>query len=125
MKLDNANATITVQSSNIDLGGILPNYARNNILRVASKYFGRLTRASVHFNREGGSYRCTINMQMSGAKPVTGEALDGDCYLAFTMALNKAAKQLRRRKREVREDKGQRLDKDMVLREALGARPAL
>jgi hypothetical protein len=39
--------------------------------------------------------------------------------------LNKAAKQLRRRKREVREDKGQRLDKDMLLREALGARPAL
>lgn len=45
MRLDNANATIAVQSSNIDLGDILRDYARKNILRVASKYFGRLTRA--------------------------------------------------------------------------------
>ncbi len=125
MKLDNADATITMQNSNIDLGDILPDYARENILRVASKYFGRLARASVHFSREGGSFRCTVNMHMSHAKLVTGEALDEDCYLAFTMALNKAAKQLRRKKREIREDKGHRLDKDMLLREALGARPAL
>ncbi len=125
MKLDIIEAPITVQSSTVDLGEILPDYARQSILRVAAKYFGRLTRASVHFNREGAGYRCTVTMQMGGAKLAAGEALDEDCYKAFDAALNKAAKQLRRKKRAVREDKGTRVDKDMILREALGARRVL
>jgi hypothetical protein len=54
MKLDIIEAPITIQSSAVDLGEVLPDYARHSILRVAGKYFGRLTRASVHFNREGG-----------------------------------------------------------------------
>jgi ribosomal subunit interface protein len=86
---------------------------------VAGKYFGHLNNAAVHFSREGQSYRCTVNIQMAGAKMMTGEALDADAFQAFNAALNKAAKQLRRRKREVREDKGSRTDKDMMLREGL------
>ena len=114
-------ATITVQSSNVDLGDILPQHARESVERVAGKYFGQLTTAAVHFTREGPNYRCTVNIQMSGTKMMTGEALNGDAFQAFNTALNKAAKQLRRKKREVREDKGVRLDKDMVLRDGLGA----
>ncbi len=125
MKLDIIEAPITVQSSTVDLGEILPDYARQSILRVAAKYFGRLTRASVHFNREGAGYRCTVTMQMGGTKPATGEALGETCYKAFDTALSKAAKQLRRKKRAVREDKGTRVDKDMILRAGLGARTAL
>ncbi len=116
MKADNA---ITVQSSNIDLGDTLPEHARESILRVASKYFGQITTAAVHFTREGQSYRCTVNMQMSGTKMMTGEALGPDCYQAFNAALSKASKQLRRKKREVREDKAARTDKDMILRDGL------
>ncbi len=125
MKLNIIEAPITVQSSTVDLGEILPAHARQSILRVADKYFGRLTRASVHFNREGPNYRCTVTIQMGGTKPAAGEALDENCYRAFDMALSKTAKQLRRKKRAVRDDKGVRLDKDIVLREALGVRPAL
>jgi ribosomal subunit interface protein len=125
MKLDIIEAPITVQSSTVDLGEILPDHARQSILRVAAKYFGRLTRASVHFNREGAGYRCTVTMQMGGTKIAAGEALDEDCYKAFDAALSKAAKQLRRKKRAVRKDKGTRVDKDMILREALGARRVL
>ena len=119
MKLDNANATFTVQSSKIDLGDILPNFARENILRVASKYFGRLNTASVHFNREGITYRCSVNMQMGALPMKSAEAKDKDIYLAFGSALNKVAKQLRRTKRELREDKGQRVGKDAAVREGL------
>ncbi|GEO18638.1 ribosome hibernation-promoting factor, HPF/YfiA family [Microvirga aerophila] len=115
------DATITVQSSNVDLGEILPQHAREGIERVAGKYFGQLTTAAVHFTREGQSYRCTVNMQMSGTKMMTGEAQNDDAFQAFNTALNKAAKQLRRKKREVREDKGTRLDKDMLLRDGLRA----
>ncbi len=116
------DATITVQSSNVDLGEILPQHAREGVERIAGKYFGQLTTAAVHFTREGPSFRCTVNMQMSGTKMMTGEALSEDAFQAFNSALNKAAKQLRRKKRAVREDKGTRVDKDMVLREGLGAR---
>lgn len=114
-------ATITVQSSNVDLGEVLPQHAREGIERVAGKYFGQLTTAAVHFTREGQSYRCTVNMQMSGTRTITGEALNEDAFQAFNTALNKAAKQLRRKKREVREDKGTRIDKDRLLREGLRA----
>jgi ribosomal subunit interface protein len=108
-----------VQSSNIDLGSSLPNHAREGILRVASKYFGRLNTASVHFTREGITYRCSVNMQMGSLPIKSAEGSDKDIYLAFNTALNKVAKQLRRTKREVREDKGERLDKDAVLRSGL------
>src|SRR3712207_6814404 len=116
------DATITVQSSNVDLGEVLPQHAREGVERVAGKYFGQLTTGAVHFTREGPSYRCTVNMQMSGTRMVTGESLSEDAFQAFNGALSKAAKQLRRKKREVREDKGMRVDKDMALRDGLGAR---
>jgi ribosome-associated translation inhibitor RaiA len=57
---------------------------------------------------------------MAGTKPAVSEALDSDCYKAFDAALGRASKQLRRKKRAVREDKAIRLDKDMLLREGLG-----
>jgi len=119
MKLEAVDKNITVQSSNIDLGGSLPSHAREGILKVASKYFGRLNAASVHFNREGITYRCTVNMQMGALPMKSAEATEKDIYLAFNSALDKVAKQLRRTKREMREDKGERVDKDAVLRDGL------
>jgi len=118
MKLQTVDKDITVQSSNVDLGGSLPEHARESILRVASKYFGRLNTASVHFNREGITYRCSVNMQMGALPMASGEAQNKDIYQAFNAALDKVAKQLRRTKREKREDKGARIDKDAVLRES-------
>jgi ribosomal subunit interface protein len=122
MKLETVDKNITVQSSNIDLGANLPGHARESILRVASKYFGRLNTASVHFTREGITYRCSVNMQMGALPMKSAEAKEKDIYLAFNAALDKVAKQLRRTKREKREDKGERVDKDAVLRDGLGPR---
>jgi len=118
MKLKSVDRTILVQSSNVDLGSVLPEYARKSILQMAGKYFGRLNTAKVHFNREGITYRCTVNVQMGALKMMSGEAKDKDIYAAFRAALEKVAKQLRRAKRELREDKAERIDKEMILREA-------
>jgi ribosomal subunit interface protein len=117
MKLESVDKNITVQSSSVDLGSSLADHARESILRVASKYFGRLNTAAVHFNREGITYRCSVNMQMGGLPMKSAEARDKDIYVAFNTALEKVAKQLRRTKREVREDKGERFDKGQSLRE--------
>jgi ribosome-associated translation inhibitor RaiA len=56
-------------------------------------------------------------MQMAGLPMKSAEARDKDIYVAFNAALETVAKQLRRTKREVREDKGERVDKDLSLRE--------
>jgi ribosomal subunit interface protein len=108
---------ITVQSSTTDLGEALPRHARQSIERVTGKYFGQLTSAAVHFTREGSNHRCIVNVHMNGTQPVTGEALNDDAFQAFNMALEKTAKQLRRKKRAVREDKAIRTDKDALLRD--------
>ncbi len=119
MKLESVATEITVESSTVDLGDAFRQHARDGVLRVASKYFGRLTTGSVHVTREGVSYRCTVVMQAGALKTMTGEATDKEIYVAFERALAKVAKQLRRTKRELREDKGQRVGKDAALREGL------
>jgi ribosomal subunit interface protein len=119
MKLESVDKAITVQSSNVHLGDRLPTYVRESILRVASKYFGRLNTASAHFSREGITYRCSVTMQMGGLPMKSAEAKNKDIYLAFNAALDKVSKQLRRTKRELREDKPVRTDKDVVLRERI------
>jgi ribosomal subunit interface protein len=105
MRLENLDNMIAVQSSNVHLGHRLPEHARESILRAASKYFGRLNTASAHFSKGGMTYRCNVNMQMGGLPMKSAEASDGDIYLAFNAAIAKVAKQLRRAKRELREDK--------------------
>jgi ribosomal subunit interface protein len=122
MKLKSVDRTILMQSSNVDLGDVLPQYARTSILQVAGKYFGRLNTATVHFSKEGPMYRCTVNMQMGALKIMSGEALHKNCYTAFRTALEKVAKQLRRAKRALREDKAERVDKDIILREPVRLR---
>jgi ribosomal subunit interface protein len=121
MNLESTENSILVQSSTVDLGEMFPEYAKTNIRQVAGKYFGRLSNASVYVNREGITYRCTVNIQMGALKLMTGEAKNKDLYAAFRAALQKAAKQLRRSKRELREDKAERIDKDMLLREGTRA----
>jgi ribosomal subunit interface protein len=113
MKLKSVDRTILVQSSNINLGEVLPDYARTSIIQMAGKYFGRLNTASVHFNREGVTYRCTVNVQVGALRMMSGEAKSTDIYGAFRLALERVAKQLRRAKRELREDKAERVDKHL------------
>ena len=104
MKLESVESPIAIKSGNIDLGDALRDHAEQSILKVASKYFGRLTSASAHFNREGSAYHCSINLQMGGLPMVSAECDAQEAMLAFDSALGKAAKQLRRKKRELRED---------------------
>jgi ribosomal subunit interface protein len=113
MKLKGVDRTILVQSSNIGLGDVLPDYARTSILQLAGKYLGHLNTATVHFTREAIMYRCTVNIQMAALKMMSGEAKNPDIYAAFRLALERVAKQLRRAKRELREDKAVRPDKHL------------
>jgi ribosomal subunit interface protein len=96
---------ITVGSAHIDLGTTFREHAQERIRKAAEKYLGDLTMASVHVAREGVSYRCSVIMQMGGHPVMSGEAKASEVPLAFRVALEKVEKQLRRTKRELREDK--------------------
>lgn len=104
---------VTVGSSNVDLGDVLTKRARDGLVELASKYFGKLTTGAVHFAREGINYRCTVNVQAGGLPMVASEAQHKDAYVALDLALDKAGKQMRRMKHERRDDKPERHDKGM------------
>ena len=99
------DAPIVVRSSSIGLGAALRGRARAGVERVAAKYFGRLNAATVYFSRDGRGYRCTVNIDMGALRIVTGESLGFCCHAVFDAAMRKAAKQLRRSKRALRDDK--------------------
>ena len=102
---------ITVGSSNIELGQALIETARQGVLELASKYFGKITSGSVHFTREGVNYRCSINIQPGGLEMTSAEAQAKDARQSLEAALDKVGKQLRRMKRSQRDDKPVRPDK--------------
>lgn len=124
MKLHGIDRDITVQSSNVDVGDALTEHAKSKIKTVASKFFGRITDANVHFKKEGQFYHCSIRFKVGALRPFTGEMTHINPYRAFNYALDKAATQMRRLKRELREDKATRVDKFVNLDPALTAKPA-
>jgi ribosomal subunit interface protein len=105
---------ITFESNNQEIGDALREHGRAEILKMAEKYFGRLVAASVHFTGEGVTTRCTVNVQMGGLPMTSAEASAKDLRQAFNQALDKVATQLRRTKRELREDKPARIDKGVL-----------
>jgi ribosomal subunit interface protein len=105
MTFENVEPVIMVDGSGIDLGQFLPGKVREDVRSVTDKYFGRLTGAAAYFSREGSSYRCKLNVQVSGLDIVTAEGFARDGYQAFAQALERVAKQLRRLKRRLVDDR--------------------
>jgi ribosomal subunit interface protein len=93
----------------VALGEVLPRRSRRAIIELTDKYFGHLSAATVYFERDGSSFRSTVNIQVGGLGVMTGEASHADCYRAFDIALAKVAKRLRRMKRRLRDQAGYRL----------------
>lgn len=114
MAMDDEDAIITFESNNQEIGDALREYGRGEILNMAEKYFGRLISATVHFTGEGVTTRCTVNVQMGGLPRTSAEASAKEMRIAFREALERVAKQLRRAKRELREDKPARVDKGVL-----------
>lgn len=123
MTRTSVTGAITIGSSNVDLGESLRAHVHAEIEAAAKKYLQHLTGAAVHFAHEGANYRCSVTVQVGSLPTMAAEAQAIDAYLAFNQALAKTAKQMRRAKRAVREDKPVRQDKDSTLREGLRRLP--
>jgi ribosomal subunit interface protein len=96
---------ITVGSSNVEIGEALTTRAKQELVDLASKYFGKLTTASVHFSPDGHQYRCTIHMQPGGVATVNAEAHHKAAHGALDLAIEKLRAQLSRLKEERRDNK--------------------
>ncbi len=97
---------ITVSGHQVDVGEGLRGYATEQLTQVASKYFGGVEDVAVTFSRTGkGGFGCSIRVHSGRDLYFDGQAENAEAHLAFNQALERVAKQLRRRKRALREDK--------------------
>ncbi|RYF05281.1 MAG: 30S ribosomal protein S30 [Oxalobacteraceae bacterium] len=123
MKLQSVDGTIRVQSSNIELGAALTQHCRENIEKTASKLFGRINDADVHFRREGAMAACSIRIKVGALNPWAAEISHHNPYRAFNNALRKVTEQMRRAKSALREDHGRRLDQNLGIARPVDAIP--
>lgn len=97
---------IAVSGHQVDVGDGLRTHAEEQLRGVAAKYFGKAEDIAVTFSRTGkGGFGCNIRVHSGRGQYFDGEADNSDAYVAFNLALERVAKQLRRLKRELREDK--------------------
>jgi ribosomal subunit interface protein len=97
---------ITVSGHQVDVGEGLRAYAAGQIADVASKYFGGVEDVAVTFSRTAkGGFGCSVRVHSGRDLQFDGHREGAEAHLAFNQALGRVAKQLRRRKRALREDK--------------------
>lgn len=97
---------ITVQGKQMSVGDALRTHVTSKLEEMNSKYFNHGTDASITFSKEGhghGLIRAQISVRIGSQILVVADAEEGDAYLSFDTAAEKAAKQLRRYKRRLRD----------------------
>ena len=67
---------IHIQSSNVGLGDALVEHCRARVLETGGKYFGKVTRATVHFRHEGQAFACSVKIRSGGLEPHAAECVD-------------------------------------------------
>lgn len=95
---------IRVIGSNIEVGQSLTGFVEEHLAKEVTKYFDKAVKSEVHFSKEGHMFKAliTVNEGVKGGISVKSNAEAGDVYACFTEACDKAAKQLRRYKRRIK-----------------------
>ncbi|MFT4718489.1 MAG: ribosomal subunit interface protein [Rickettsiales bacterium] len=90
--------------ANMEIGNSLTNHVRDSLEKEVTKYFSRAIDAQVSFSKEVSDFKVVIliNEGVKGGVRVKSDANAGDAYSAFNSAKEKAAKQLRRYKRKLK-----------------------
>ncbi len=95
---------VRVIGSNMEIGQSLTQFVEEHLVKSVTKYFDKAIKAEVHFFKEGITFKViiTVNEGVRGGITVKSDAEAGDAYACFTEAAEKAAKQLRRYKRRIK-----------------------
>jgi ribosomal subunit interface protein len=97
---------LAVHGKQMDVGDSLRGHVKDKLEDLNSKYFNHTTYASVTFSRDGHGHKQTkvhITIQLGRNIMVMADAIEMDPRIAFDVAADKAAKQLRRYKRRLRD----------------------
>jgi ribosomal subunit interface protein len=93
---------LSVTGKQLDVGDALRQHAETNLEASVAKYFDGAIEGSVVFSREAHLFRANISVHVGHGIQINGQGEAPDPYPAFDMALEHAAKQLRRHKRKLR-----------------------
>lgn len=105
--------TITVTGRHMDVGESLRSHVQAQIDHLGDRYFGRITRGRVIMDRRRSTFSCSVHVHVGRGISYSGRASSDSAPVAFNAALEHAAKQLRRKKRALREDKPVNVDKTL------------
>ena len=96
---------IKVSGSNMSVGSALTEYVEEHLNKNVRKYFDNAVNANVHFSKEKNSFHVSITVNegvKGGGIDIKSDATGLDVYGVFNEAAEKAAKQLRRYKRKIK-----------------------
>jgi len=96
---------ITIHGKQMDVGDALSQHVEDKISEINQKYFNHAAFATITFAKEGHGklVKAHIHIQMGKNIMIMADATEADPYVAFDAAAEKAAKQLRRYKRKLRD----------------------
>jgi ribosomal subunit interface protein len=97
---------LAVHGKQMDVGDSLRGHVKEKIEDLSVKYFNHTTYATVTFSRDGHGHQHTkvhITIKLGKNIMIVADAIEMDPKLAFDSAADKAAKQLRRYKRRLRD----------------------
>jgi len=97
---------LTVHGKQMDVGDALRTHVQEKLEDISEKYFNQTVYATVTFSQEGHGHKTTkVNIKIKLGKNIIiiADAKETDAYVAFDSASEKAAKQLRRYKRKLRD----------------------
>lgn len=94
---------LSVTGKHLDVGDALRRHAESNLTASVAKYFDGAIEGSVVFTREAHLFHVDISVHIGRGIKFQSHGEADDPYPAFDMALEHAAKQLRRHKRKMRD----------------------
>lgn len=97
---------LTVTGKQVDVGDALRSHVEASLDAVLGKYFGTAIEAHAVFARERHLIRADLSLHIGRGIVVNSSAAATEHYVAFDMAAERLAKQLRRYKRRLREHHG-------------------
>lgn len=109
---------IIVSGHQVDLGEALRSHATEQLERLSAKYFNGAEDITATFSPggKGAGFGCNIRVHVGRDLFFDGHGDHADnAYAAFASALERVAKQLRRQKRALREDKPVNATKEALL----------
>jgi ribosomal subunit interface protein len=107
--------SIAIHGHQMDVGEALRSHVTDKLTAVAEKYLGAED-MTARFSRTGhGGFGCSVRVHAGRGLFFEGSAEAAEAPIAFNEALEHVAKQLRRRKRELREDKPVNPDKEGLI----------